>query len=267
MDFTGFMDYTMFMDDLSKQQLILLALLVSFVTSLATGIVTVSLMDQAPSGVTRTVSQVIERTIQQISPDNSATAVISAGDESALAVSAVSGSLVRLSSRDGQNGGGLGLLVSTDGVILSDKAAVAGLTDYQAILPDGVSVPVSVIQSQNDGDIVFLAPVRHLAKSYAAIRFGTNPSLGATVYSLTGSTTTVLGQGIVTESMSAAASSTPPSPGSIHTSIPPSKVSAGSPLFTLDGSVIGMRTSSLSTADGSEFYPISQLKSVIPRAQ
>ena len=38
------------MEHLNKQQLILLTLLISFVTSIATGIVTVSLMDQAPQG-------------------------------------------------------------------------------------------------------------------------------------------------------------------------------------------------------------------------
>ena len=49
------------MNDLSKQQLILLALLVSFVTSLATGIFTVSLMSQAPQEVVQTINNVVER--------------------------------------------------------------------------------------------------------------------------------------------------------------------------------------------------------------
>ena len=38
--------------DLNKSQLILLAILLSFITSIATGIVTVTLMQQAPSSVT-----------------------------------------------------------------------------------------------------------------------------------------------------------------------------------------------------------------------
>src|SRR5271156_3041313 len=52
--------------DLNKTQLIMLALLLSFVTSIATGIVTVTLMQQAPKSFTEPVNHVVEQTVDKI---------------------------------------------------------------------------------------------------------------------------------------------------------------------------------------------------------
>jgi S1-C subfamily serine protease len=58
------------MEELNKNQIVLLVLFVSFVTSIATGIVTVTLMDQSPKGVTQNISNVVERTIERVVPSN-----------------------------------------------------------------------------------------------------------------------------------------------------------------------------------------------------
>lgn len=52
--------------DLNKTQLILLTLLITFVVSIATGIVTVSLMNQMPKRATQTINNVIQRTIEKV---------------------------------------------------------------------------------------------------------------------------------------------------------------------------------------------------------
>ncbi|MEK7566992.1 MAG: trypsin-like peptidase domain-containing protein [Patescibacteria group bacterium] len=49
------------MENLTKTQLVLLVLLVSFVTSLVTGIVSVTLVNQAPAQITQTINRVIEK--------------------------------------------------------------------------------------------------------------------------------------------------------------------------------------------------------------
>jgi len=52
--------------DLNKSQLILLAVLLSFVTSIATGITTVTLMQQAPESFTAPVNRIIRQTVEKI---------------------------------------------------------------------------------------------------------------------------------------------------------------------------------------------------------
>lgn len=54
-------------NELNKKQLILVTLLVTFVVSIGTGIVTVSLMNQAPKIVPQTINNVIQRTIEKVS--------------------------------------------------------------------------------------------------------------------------------------------------------------------------------------------------------
>ncbi|MDE2037976.1 MAG: hypothetical protein KGI69_02000 [Patescibacteria group bacterium] len=263
------------MDHLSKQQLILLALLVSFVTSLSTGIVTVSLMDQAPAGVTRTVSQVIERTIQQAVPQSAAVAdsVLTAPDRAVLAVKAVSQSVVTIEDAATGAALGQGLVVASSGAVVTDKSVIAPARTYQEALPNGGSLPLSVLWSQTDGDAVFLAPsvATSPAIAFTPAVIATSTSLGATVFALSGTSTALLGQGIIDSSGNGMADTVLDASSSpISVSIAPSAAPAGAILFGMDGSVLGIRTSSLA-ADGRGssggpvlFYPLSALEPAFP---
>ncbi len=252
------------MEHLSKQQLILVAILISFVTSLATGIVTVSLMDQAPSGVTRTITQVIQQTVAGALPASGATSTaavtIAVSDQVADATAVVTPSIVRL--RDG-NGPfvGMGLVVSSTGAIMSDKNVITDLNDPQAVLSDGTAVPVTVTRFQIQGDAAFMVPTRTLGRTIKPISFGEPPRLGASIWALSGTSTYELSQGIVTglEPVGSAGLEI------VHTTILSDGMSLGTPLFDATGNVIGVYTKSLSGNPTAAFYPVQAVRDAIPK--
>ena len=252
------------MEGLSKQQLVLLAVLISFVTSLATGIVTVSLMDQAPSGVTRTITQVIQQTVASALPASGATSTaavsIAVSDQVADATADVTPSIVGL--RDG-NGPvvGLGLIVSSAGAIMSDKNIIANINNPEAVFSNGTAIPIVIARFQANGDIAFLVPTKPLLKSVTPISFGPPVRLGASVWSLSGTSTYMLSQGIVTELDPIASSSL----SIIRTSIPISQALSGTPLFNATGEVIGIFTQSLSRDRSAAFYPVEAVKGAVPK--
>ena len=57
--------------DLNKSQLILLVILLSFITSIATGITTVTLLEKAPQSVTVPINRIVRETVEKIVPDES----------------------------------------------------------------------------------------------------------------------------------------------------------------------------------------------------
>lgn len=266
------------MEHLTKQQIVLLTLLVSFVTALVTGIVTVSLTDQSsPGGITQTINRVVERTVERVVPSQSAdteqTASVAQSFEDMLAdsVSNVSKSVVRIKPFDGKLDSvtGLGVIVSKDGVILTDKSAIASLGNLVARFSDGTEFPISVIQSQINGDIVFViaTPVPNKSPSdyFIPAKISSSIKLGQSVYSLSGKNLDSLGQGIVEKT----GDTTNTSQGEINpivSSISPVGIIPGSPIFNASGNVLGFMTTSFAKGQGAEssFYPASLIAQSIP---
>ena len=92
-------------EHLSKHQIVLLAFLVSFVSSIVTGIVTVTLLGQAQTGVTKTINQIVERTVQTVVPATQGaaattvtqkTVVVKDDDLTAQSIASVQKSIVRI---------------------------------------------------------------------------------------------------------------------------------------------------------------------------
>jgi len=242
----------MHLDQLSKSQIVLLTLLVSFVTSIATGIVTVSLMDQAPPIVAQTINRVIERTVEKVVPSGQAastiitqekTVVVKESDQIADAVKKVSPSLVRLyaSSAEGSAFLGLGVVVGGFGTVVTDAAAIGEAGDASVTFPDGTHARVFVRSRDRENGLAFLEAATsseaHAAWVPAAVSGG-QLSLGESVIALSGKTIARIADGIVVALV-------PPKDSMaeiVETNISDDILLAGSPLVDIDGGIVGIST-------------------------
>lgn len=123
-------------EDLSKSQLLLLTILVNFVVSIATGILTVSLLDQAPQTVTQTVDRIVDHTIETVTtqvPSIGKPTSPSSEDLLTSAVAAVSARTVSVSYMAGAT------TPTVTGMYLPKEGVVIAAAD----LPDHVTVTFS----------------------------------------------------------------------------------------------------------------------------
>lgn len=258
-------------EQLNKSQIVLLTLLVSFVTSIATGIVTVALMQQAPPAITQTVNRVVEHTVEKIVPGQSAAAgapltqtqtiVVKEGDVVASAVSTAAPAIVRLYASSGDTPQLLGMgVVIAPGVIATDIGALGDASD--AFIETSVSnrIRAFVIQRVAGTGIAFLraattTPDGAPVPAWKPVSYPTKQFvLGQTVVALSGKTTLRLGQGIV-----AGAQDLDKSAGSqfIDTNISANSIMPGSVLIDSDGNLLGMSTQ-VSRAQGDSMFVSQQ---------
>lgn len=160
------------MEELNKNQIVLLTLLVSFVTSIATGIVTVTLLEQAPPTVTQTINRVVERTIEKTVPGETKTTTVIKEvpvvvTEEQLIVDVINASapsVLRLADKSGATlGSGFivtkeGLLATTDKIIPSGQSATANSAPaaYQVFFNDNRVATAQVLRSDAKRGITLL---------------------------------------------------------------------------------------------------------------
>jgi S1-C subfamily serine protease len=249
------------MDHLSKQQIVLLTLLVSFVTSIATGIFTVSLMDQAPPNVVQTISRVVEKTIDTKKQDASVNSV-STSNKLPETLSAIYSSIVKIRDAKTKQFISLGIILNSKGTIISDKTSLFNFQNYEAVLQDGVVVPVAVVRSQIEGDIAFLFPITAASTKFEPIMISKGYNVGDAVYSIYGTNDYSLGIGVISSK------NTLDERGQslIETSITKNKINTGSPLFDDFGRLVGVAfTSSINDHSDAVFYNIVDIKKVEPK--
>lgn len=122
--------------DLNKSQLILLAILLSFITSIATGITTVTLMQQAPTSVTVPINRVVRQTVEKIQQIEGKTItqtvvvkeedlVVDAIAKNKAAIFSITKEIKDAEGNNLEQDTGKGFLVSDDGVIVADGSLVS----------------------------------------------------------------------------------------------------------------------------------------------
>jgi len=263
------------LEKLNKSQIILLTLLVSFITSIATGIVTVALMEQAPQAITQTVNRIVERTIEKVAPSQVSAAaasqsqaiIIRESDLIATAIETVSPSVVRLFAPGKDEAGndvrlfiGLAIVSDVSGILIADAGTPdAGLT---ALRSDNVEVPVTVMGRPEGANMIRLQAgtttgENHDNVEWKPIRLATQkPSLGKAVVAIGGRTSIRVAQGIVTGTSE---SGKDIAVGIVETDIPADAFAAGSPLIDADGNVIAIATRESRTAATGGFLASSQI--------
>lgn len=277
------------MEDLNKNQIVLLTLLVSFVTSIATGIITVSLLQEAPIEVTRNINSIVQKTIETVTiPGVSApaqkevtTVVVKEEDLVIDSINKNLKSIVRIKNKEVETGTtffyGIGTVVSKDGLIGADRKTINLQNTYTAVMSDGtefILTPLGV--SKDTNFILFKANVSDKDKTSTstpakapyvfvpAVFGGEAPKLGQTVIGLGGDLKNSVAVGrVISLDMrdSGTGTSTVSYLSQINTDISTKDLVNGSPVFNLSGDLVGVR---LTSDTAGSFTPISILKKELP---
>lgn len=277
------------LEELNKTQIILLTLLVSFVTSIATGIVTVTLLAQAPPAVTQTINRVVERTVERIVPveskntniittEKEITIVIKEEDLITDSIDRNKRKLVRFIKKS-ENGSsvdvvdnvasvvlaalskdtviGLGIIISSDGLVVTDSSLVEGGQALQAVTSGGEVFDIEIKQIDNSSAMALLALIPSGEKKLptfipVSLIYEDSLKLGQTVIALSGEERTSVAIGIVSSLVQKDVTIQNTDDGTkqpqtisildyIETNINSDSI-LGSPLLNIFGEVIGVKT-------------------------
>ena len=246
--------------ELNKSQLIMLAILLSFITSIATGIVTVTLMQQAPASVTVPINRVVRETVEKIVPgavtNNTQTVVVKEEDLVVDAIAKNQPSVFSVTKESIDSTGatieisaGKGLAVSNDGIVAVD-AALAPDKEVYYVKNDSGKFKADFVSTDKSGFSLLKIGDAVDGKSKLSI---TVPTFGDISKMKAGQKIIVLGDDISSFIFD----------GSKDMKINVTKTNAGGLVLDLDGNVLGIT----SLVDGNSFVPISAITSALKTAE
>lgn len=272
------------MEDLNKNQIVLLSILISFVTSIATGIMTTSLLQEAPIEVTRNINRIVEKTIETVTPQTIltpgqkevTTVVVKEEDLVVDSINKNVKSIVRILEKDNITGEvtfyGMGLVLNKDGLISASRKQVNINNTYSVKMSDETVLPLAPMgMDKQTNFILFKAGSKNSDKpgekpsyTFTPVTFSdTEPKLGQTVVSIGGDITNAVAIGRVltlNTKTDTVGTTTTKYLSSVDTDLSTRDLLSGSPLFNLNGDLVGIKLS----GEGSRlFVPISLLKKEI----
>ena len=260
------------LEHLNRSQMVMLTLLVSFMTSTATGIVTVALMQEAPLAITETVNRVVERTVEKVVPGQAASAatpvtqtvVVKESDVIAQAVDMTAPSIVRIYTNEASSSTflALGIVLDSHGTIATDAEALGENKVFLIELAGSQRVAASVQTEDKLLGVMYLSATTSTAQKTPtswkpfsiAAKHGV---IGQTTVVVAGKSVARIAQGIIT-------AFTPLSEGKdsvdlIETSLNKDSILAGSPIIDSDGMIIGLSTHVSRVESESAFIPTTAL--------
>jgi len=278
-------------EHLTKSQTVLLVLLVSFVTSIATGIMTVTLLEEAPPVVTQTINRIVEHTVERVVPGESQTAtvietektvVVNEEDLITKAIEKNTDKIVKIyrETADGSVYLGAGVLVSKDGIVAAatDRSILNSKGLFTVLLSSGKEISGEMVEKTSDKPTALLRLIFSEEDGVVpgSIKYGdiNGLKLGQTIFTLQGRVRTSIALGIISgldeEIVEVAApegSEEKPKTISvlqaIETNIDNNKIEKGGVILNLFGDVVGISTLKSRIHGGTDFTPIQVIQSQI----
>lgn len=286
-------------EQLNKSQTVLLTLLVSFVTSIATGIVTVALMEQGVTPVTQTINRVVERTKEVVVTQpqvvtEEKTVVVRESDSIAGAIRKNTQSVVAIyavttPASAGEVGSGDAVTQTASAVVAIDGAATTSVEVAQTTSPAAnevatfvgrgvvlragvVATDASLLNSASkykvalsDGSASY-GQMTHSANGIGVITLekalGVSASIRSTAVAPESTVAVLSGAGKTRPLTAVVVDVTTLDSGMQVIDVGTSDVTVGSVLIDTSGNVIGFSSSAVRTQKGSSWFDAGVLQTI-----